>query len=417
MFLSRIRADGFDDRSPFGDFWFQPVTTRTSSGVRVGADGAMQLSAVFACVRVLAESFSVLPLQFLRLSARGDPKPATKHPLYRLLSTRPCATINPFSWRELLMGHLALRGNAFCRIVSNASGEIVELPPIHPDLVKIELLDNGSWRYRVKRPGRPGEDEILTRDMVWHIRGLSGDGIVGYNPIELARENLGEALSAQGFASRWYANDAKPTAGWIEMPPSVRMDESKRETFRESLQRVYGGVNRGKMMVLEAGMKYHATSITQEDMQFLEGRQFKVGEIARIFRVPPHKIGDLSKATFSNIEQQALEFWTDTMHPWCERFEAAIKFDLLLERDQDRYDVEFDMRGMMRGDTIARSQYYQSGVQNGWLLRNEARSMEGLPSVKGLDDPLKPANLQTQAESERAMKDAAEPADDETDGQ
>ena len=413
MFLLPPRADGFDDRSPFGSFWWEPVTTRSVSGQRVGADGAMRLSAVYACVRVLAESFSVLPLQITRM-VKGEARPTTRHPLYRLLAVRPCDTMNPFAWRELLMGHLALRGNAFCRIITDGAGTIEQLPPIHPDLVQVERLDNGSWRYRVKVPGRPGEDEVLTRNQVWHIRALSGDGIVGMNPIELARDNLGEALDAQAFGARWYANDAKPTSGWIEAPLKFK-DEPARETFRETLHRTHGGMNRGKMMVLEGGMKYHQLGITQEDMQFLEGRQFKVGEIARIFRVPPHKIGDLSKATFSNIEQQALEFWTDTMHPWCERFEAAIKFDLMLERDQDRFDVEFDMRGMMRGDTVARTAYYQGGIQSGWMTRNEARAAEGLPKLDGLDEPLQPLNMATKGQITALPK--PDNPDDETDGQ
>ncbi len=308
--------------------------------------------------------------------------------LYRLLAKRPNRYQNPFEWREMLQGHLALRGNAYNQIVTNARGEITELLPIHPDRVRIELLPSGDYRYRIT--DRHGQESVLPRGQIWHLRGLSSDGLMGMSPIELARESLGMALAAQDYGARFFANDAKPTGGWIEFPGSFKDQEAKK-VFRESYQQAQSGTNRGKVLVLENGMKFHEVGVTNKDAQFLELRKFQITDIARLFRVPPHMIADLERATFSNIEQQSLEFVMHTMTPWAERWEAGIEADLLL--DGDDLEVEFDFANLMRGDAASRSSYYQSGIQNGWLTRNEARIAENLNPLEGLDQPLRPLNM------------------------
>jgi hypothetical protein len=230
----------------------------------------------------------------------------------------------------------------------------------------------------------------LPRGEVWHLRGLSSDGLMGMSPIELARENLGTALAAQGYGARFFANDAKPTGGWIEFPGSFKDSEAKK-VFRESYQQAQSGSNRGKVLVLENGMKFHEVGVTNKDAQFLELRKFQITDVARLFRVPPHMIADLDRATFSNIEQQSLEFVMHTMTPWAERWEASIQSELLLESDD--IEIEFDFANLMRGDASSRSSYYQSGIQNGWLTRNEARIAENLNPIDGLDQPLRPLNM------------------------
>jgi HK97 family phage portal protein len=260
--------------------------------------------------------------------------------------------------------------------------------PIHPDRVKIELLPSGEYRYRIS--DRSGTEVILPRGEVWHLRGLSSDGLMGMSPIELARENLGTALAAQGYGARFFANDAKPTGGWIEFPGSFKDSEAKK-VFRESYQQAQSGANRGKVLVLENGMKFHEVGVTNKDAQFLELRKFQITDVARLFRVPPHMIADLDRATFSNIEQQSLEFVMHTMTPWAERWEASIQSELLLESDD--IEIEFDFANLMRGDASSRSSYYQSGIQNGWLTRNEARIAENLNPIDGLDQPLRPLNM------------------------
>ena len=425
-FFDRFRGSGSSnasggDRSPWGDFSFESISARTSSGMRVSPDSALRLAAVYACVRILAETIASLPLVVYQRRPDGGKDRVTDHWLYRLMAKRPNRFQNPFEWREMLQGHLALRGNAFNQIITNPRGEIIELMPIHPDRVKIELLPSGEYRYRIS--DRSGSEVILPRGEVWHLRGLSSDGLMGMSPIELARENLGTALAAQGYGARFFANDAKPTGGWIEFPGSFKDSEAKK-VFRESYQQAQSGSNRGKVLVLENGMKFHEVGVTNKDAQFLELRKFQITDVARLFRVPPHMIADLDRATFSNIEQQSLEFVMHTMTPWAERWEASIQSELLLESDD--IEIEFDFANLMRGDASSRSSYYQSGIQNGWLTRNEARIAENLNPIDGLDQPLRPLNMveedaaedleiDTQAEAaESPEQKAIEPAEDES---
>ena len=418
-FFDRFRGPNASggDRSPWGDFFFEPVSTRTGSGMRVSPDSALRLAAVYACVRVLSESMASLPLVIYQRRADGGKDKVTDHWLYRLLAKRPNRFQNPFEWREMLQGHLALRGNAYNQIITNAKGEVVELMPLHPDRIRLELLPSGEYRYRFT--DRFGTESILPRGEVWHLRGLSSDGLMGMSPIELARENLGMALAAQDYGARFFANDAKPTGGWIEFPGSFKDSEAKK-VFRESYQQAQSGANRGKVLVLENGMKFHEVGVTNKDAQFLELRKFQITDVARLFRVPPHMIGDLDRATFSNIEQQSLEFVMHTMTPWAERWEASIESELLLEGDD--IEVEFDFANLMRGDAASRASYYQSGIQNGWLTRNEARIAENLNPLEGLDEPLRPLNMVEESnaedveldteQTEYPSQEATEPSDE-----
>ena len=413
-FFDRFRGPNASggDRSPWGDFFFEPVSARTGSGMRVSPDSALRLAAVYACVRVLSESLASLPLVIYQRRADGGKDKVTDHWLYRLLAKRPNRFQNPFEWREMLQGHLTLRGNAYNHIITNAKGEVVELMPLHPDRIRLELLPSGEYRYRFT--DRFGTESILPRGEVWHLRGLSSDGLMGMSPIELARENLGMALAAQDYGARFFANDAKPTGGWIEFPGSFKDSEAKK-VFRESYQQAQSGANRGKVLVLENGMKFHEVGVTNKDAQFLELRKFQITDVARLFRVPPHMIGDLDRATFSNIEQQSLEFVMHTMTPWAERWEASIESELLLEGDD--IEVEFDFANLMRGDAASRASYYQSGIQNGWLTRNEARIAENLNPLEGLDEPLRPLNMVEESTAEDVALDteqAGDPAQEAT---
>lgn len=389
MFVSRIKASG--DRSPWGDFWFQPVSSRTMSGMRVSADTAMQLSAVYRAVALVSGHMAMLPVVFYKSGTRKR----IKHPLLKLLNNRPNRFQNAFEWREMLQGHIELRGNAYNEIIVNARGEIVELIPRHPDRVKIEQLDSGEYRYRITEAD--GTSRVLPRGQMWHLRSLSSNGITGLAVIECARESFSLGLAAQGYGSRFFANDAKPSGGWIEMTGTFK-DKEARQIFKESIQEAQSGANRGKMMVLDMGMKYHEVGVSNSDAQFLETKKFTISDIARWFGVPPHKIGDLDKATFSNIEQQALEYIQDALQPRGSRWKASITAELLF--DDEEIDVEFDYRELLRGDSAARRNYYHSGILDGWLTRNEARDMEGMEPLDGLDEPLRPLNMVEESDAE-----------------
>ena len=388
MFLTKIRADAALDRSSGSDFWFTDFGLSTRAGVRVNASVAQTLPAVLACQRVLSTSFAVMPFGLFRPKPGGGKERVTDHWLYRLFAKRPNRFQTPFEWRLMLQGHLVLRGNAFCQITANNRGEITELLPLNPDRMQIELLSNGSYRYRYNDRSS-GETIYYSRGQVWHLRGLSNDGIVGLNPIEAEREAIGEGLAMQGYSSRFYANDARPR-GWVEVPGSFPVGNA-RENFREEWRRVYGGENRGKVAILDRGMKYHDMPQSQADMQFIEGRNISLREIARIFGVPPHKIGDLERATFTNIEHQSIEFWQDTMLAWTELWESSIEFFLLGEESD--LEPEFDMDRMMRGDSAARSAYYASRTQWGSMMPSEVREREGDDPLPWLDFTMRPANM------------------------
>ncbi|HYD58960.1 MAG TPA: phage portal protein [Noviherbaspirillum sp.] len=410
MFISRVRSEA-NDRSPFGRFWFEPIGLLTRSGARVTPSTAMTLPAVLACVRVLAESFAVLPFMLFQPRARGRGPQVRNHWLYRLLAKAPNRFQSPYEFRLMLMGHLALRGNAFCQIAANSRGEITELLPLHPDRMSIEPLSNGSYRYVYL--SEDGRTLPFARHEIWHLRGMSDDGYMGLSMIQLAREAIGEGLAMQSYASRFFSNDAKPGGGWIEYPGSFATNEAKKK-FRDSWQENQGGANRGKVAVLEKGMKFHELGVKHSDAQFLESRGAKRSEIASIFRVPPHKIMDLERSTNNNIEHQGIEFWNDTMLPWIRLWESSISFFLLGEES----DLEpcFDHTVMMLGDGKSRAERLARLVLSGILLRNEAREEEGYDPIDGLDEPMQPANMMTleQAEKQEQQRPSqpAGPVDD-----
>ena len=401
MFLSGAKADFGGDRSPLGSFWFEPVGMRSSTGLNVTSMSAMRLSAVYSCVRVLSETFAVLPFKLYKMRDDGGRDLVTDHWLYRLIAKRPNAFQTPFEWREMIQGHLCLRGNAFNELTIDSNGQITDLLPIHPDRIKAQQLTNGDYCYLVT--DLDGTQRRLSRGKVWHLRGLSNDGITGMNPIEIAADVLGLGIAAQTYGARFFANDARP-GGWIEMTGKFADNEAKEE-FKRSWQEAQGGRNRGKTAVLQAGMTYKPLAVNNNDAQFLETRKLSRSEIASLFRIPPHMIGDLEKATFSNIEQQSLDFVIHTMTPWAERWESSIESVLMLSDDAN-LEVEFDFANLLRGDRTARALFLKAGINDGWMTRNEARISEGMNPIDGLDEPLRPLNM---VENNQAADELAEP--------
>jgi HK97 family phage portal protein len=382
MFINRQAST---DRSPWGDFWFQPVGA-AGGAVRVTADTALAVSTFYACVRVLSESFAMLPFRLYRPKVGGGRQRVTDHWLHTLFCRRPNRWQTPFEFREMLQGHLSARGNAFCQIIEDGKGGISELLPLHPDRITLELV--GDWGFRYRYKSRDGTETLFQPGEIWHIRGLSGDGFIGYNPIEIARESIGEAMQVQSYSSRFYANNATPPT-WLKYPGKFA-DKAARQSFREQLQESQIGANRGKTMVLDQGMELNAIQINQKDMQFIDLRRLKREDVAQLFRMPPHKVGILDRSTNNNIEHQGIEFWSDTMSPWAERWESSIECNLL-GPDTD-IEVEYDMRAMMRGDSAARAQYIHNMVLDGVMSRNEGREMEGMDPIDGLDEFLVPVN-------------------------
>ena len=357
----------------------------TASGKYVTERSAMQMTAVYCCVRILSEAVASLPLQFYRYTDDGGKEKAVDHPLYFLLHDEPNPEMTSFIFRETLMTHLLLWGNAYSQIIRNGKGEVVALYPLMPDRMKVDRDEHGRLYYEYTVydsddvDGRKGTDKVgrtvrLQPHDVLHIPGLGFDGLVGYSPIAMAKNAIGLAIATEEYGSKFFANGAAPS-GVLEHPGTIK-DPSK---VRESWQATFGGSgNSNKIAVLEEGMKYTPISISPEQAQFLETRKFQIDEIARIFRVPPHMIGDLEKSSFNNIEQQSLEF---VKYTWVSRWEQAMVRALLTPDEKKKYFFKFNVDGLLRGDYQSRMNGYATARQNGWMSANDIRELENLDRI------------------------------------
>jgi HK97 family phage portal protein len=363
---------------------------RTVSGQSVNERSAMQMSAVYACVRILAESVASLPLHFYQYNDTGGKEKAVNHPLYWLLHDEPNPEMSSFSFRETLMTHLLLWGNAYAQIVRNGRGEVIALYPLMPDRMVVDRDARGRIYYEYTRSDSDANtlgkksSVILSPEDVFHIPGLGFDGLVGYSPIAMAKQAIGMGLACDEYGAAFYQNGAQP-GGVLEHPNVVKDPKRVRESWNAIYQ---GSRNAHRIAVLEEGMTYKPISISPEQAQFLETRKFQIDEIARIFRVPPHMIGDLEKSSFSNIEQQSLEFVKYTLAPWISRWEQAIQRSLLLMSERTRYFARFNVEGLLRGDYQSRMNGYAVARQNGWMSANDIRELESLdliPAEQGGD--------------------------------
>jgi len=361
------------------DYWYSIPNYGSSAGVDVSPESALHVSAVYASVRVLAETLASLPLPvYMRLVGGGKEK-AYDHPLYDLLHDRPNTWQTSFEWREMMMGHLVLRGNAYSRIISGLRGVVDQLWPLHPDRVKVERIEGNRLLYKVTDEKGISQKTLLQEE-VFHLRGFSTDGMVGIGPIQLMAEGIGLSIATEKYGALLFSNRAMP-GGVLEHPGKIgdKAQKNLRNTWHQP-----GLAGAHKTALLEEGMKWHQLGLTNEDAQFLETRKFQVNEIARIFRIPPHMIGDLEKATFSNIEHQSIDFVVHTIRPWLVRWEQAISRDLI--QFPRKYFAEFLVDGLLRGDAQARSIALQTQFRNGALTINEWREFENrnpLPNDEG----------------------------------
>lgn len=354
----------------------------TTSGKAVTERSAMQMTAVYSCVRILAEAVAGLPLHLYRNTDEGGKEKAIDHPLYLLLHDEPNPEMSSFVFRETLMTHLLLWGNAYAQIIRNGKNEVVALYPLMPNKMSVDRDDNGHLYYTYYR----GPDEAIKNKAfavtlqpsdVLHIPGLGFDGLVGYSPIAMAKNAIGMAIACEEYGAKFFANGAAP-GGVLEHPSTIKDPQR----VRESWQSTFGGSgNANKIAVLEEGMKYTPIGISPEQAQFLETRKFQINEIARIFRVPPHMVGDLEKSSFSNIEQQSLEFVKYTLDPWVIRWEQSLMRALLSHTEKKAYFVKFNLEGLLRGDYQSRMNGYAIGRQNGWMSANDIRELENLDRI------------------------------------
>ena len=354
----------------------------STAGKYVNERSAMQMTAVYSCVRILAEAVAGLPLHLYKYTESGGKEKAIDHPLYLLLHDEPNPEMSSFVFRETLMTHLLLWGNAYAQIIRNGKNEVIALYPLMPNKMSVDRDEHGQLYYTYQRsneeaPTMKGSSVILKPSDVLHIPGLGFDGLVGYSPIAMAKNAIGMAIACEEFGAKFFANGAAPS-GVLEHPGTIK-DPSR---VRDAWQSQFGGSsNSGKVAVLEEGMKYTPISISPEQAQFLETRKFQINEIARIFRVPPHMVGDLEKSSFSNIEQQSLEFVKYTLDPWVIRWEQSIMRSLLTPEEKKTYYAKFNLDGLLRGDYQSRMNGYAIGRQNGWMSANDIRELENLDRI------------------------------------
>lgn len=355
----------------------------TTSGKLVNEQTAMQTTAVYACVRILSEAVAGLPLHIYRYRADGGKERIPQHPLYSLLHDEPNSEMTSFVFRETLMSHLLLWGNAYAQVVRNGRGQVIALYPLLPNKMDVSRAANGELLYTYYRDSDEtglnpkGGYVTLRKDEVLHIPGLGFDGLIGYSPIAMSKNAIGMSLATEEYGASFFANGANP-GGVLEHPGVIKDIQRVKDSWNTAYQ---GSGNAHKVAVLEEGMKFQAIGIPPEEAQFLETRKFQIDEIARIFRVPPHMVGDLEKSSFSNIEQQSLEFVKYTLDPWVVRWEQSLQQSLILPSEKASLMIRFNLDGLLRGDYQSRMHGYAVGRQNGWMSANDIRELEDMNRI------------------------------------
>ena len=377
-----IRGARDKPKDSYGGSAYSFFFGRSTSGKNVNERTAMQTTAVYSCVRILAEAVASLPIHVYRYTDTGKER-VYDHPLYYLLHDEPNPEMTSFVFRETLMSHLLIWGNAYAQIIRDGSGRVLSLYPLLPDKMEVDRDGQGRLFYTYTRntDENPNFSEYgrvrLKPEDVLHIPGLGFDGLVGYSPIAMAKNAVGMTLACEEYGASFFENGATP--GGVLEHPGVLKDPAK---VRESWHSVYGGPkNAGKVAVLEEGMKYQQIGIPPEEAQFLETRKFQIDEIARLYRIPPHMVGDLDKSSFSNIEQQSLEFVKYTLDPWVIRWEQSIQKALFLPQEKREYFVKMNVDGLLRGDYESRMKGYSIGIQNGFMCPNDVRRLESMDLI------------------------------------
>lgn len=370
------------------------VVLQTMQENHVNSDGivtpesALRMAAVFACVRIISETVASLPLIVYERLERGKRR-AQDYYLYELLHDRPNSRMTAFEYREAIQSHLVLWGNAYSRIVYDSQGRIEEIWPLLPGGMLQTQIRNGVRYYQYQDP--KGTITWYSEAEIWHLHGLGNDGERGYSVISLFRKAVGLGLSAEEFGKKFFDNDARPG---IVVEHPMKLSDTAYKHIEESWNEEHQGASKShKMKILEEGMKLHEVGIPPEDAQFLQTRKFQVIEICRIFRVQPHKVFDLDRATFSNIEQQSIDFVVDSIRPWLVRWEQSISQNLMLPDERKRYYAEHLVDGMLRGDIQSRYGAYAIGRQNGWLSANDIRELENMNPIDNGDVYLIPLNM------------------------
>lgn len=371
---------------------------KTTAGIGVNSSSALKCTAVFACVRVVSEDVAKLPLKLQRRLPNGGREDATDHPLFSILFSKPNDWQSSFEWREMMQAHIELRGNAYSYISRNARGDIESLIPLHPDRVLPVMTEDGGLFYQIQgrtvdgfTVGDVRNVAVVPDSAILHVRGLSLNGPCGVSPITYAAETIGLSLAAEQHGAAFFGNSARPDVALIAKG-NATLEQLK--LIRDRWEENYRGANRAfKAATLPMDMEIKQLGLSNKDSQLLELRQFQVADIARIYRIPSHKINDLTRSTNNNIEHQGLEYYIDGLMPRLERFEAAMMCQLLTVDEAREYEIQFDFRRVLRGDMKSLMDAIAVGRQWGLLSINDGREWLNLNPIDGGDGYLVPLNM------------------------
>jgi len=371
------------DKGPMDDYWYYPASLLSEAGVSVTVENAIKVAAIWACNKAISETIAGLPFITYERLENGGKRRASEHSIYKLLHTSPNSIQTSQEWRECMQTNLNLYGNAYSVIERNAYGDIISLSiPIHPTQIDIEIVSIAGLkqlRYKHKTTG-----EIWLQDYMYHLKGISTNGINGISPIDAGRDSLGLAIAAEKFGSSFFKNGYRPS-GSIEYP--IPLNPKEQDNMRKSFKRQ---AEHG-LFILDAGAKFNKLQQNAEEAQYIQTRQHQIEEVCRWYRVPPHKINHLLRSTFSNIEHQDLEWIKDTILPQVKKWEQKASIRLF---DDEKYFAEMLIEGELRGDTATRTQAYKEQWYIGAMSSNEIRIAENRNPYEGGDNYYIPLNMQ-----------------------
>jgi len=384
------RSDPIALSDPAINSVFSGLFNTAKSGVTVNQDTATRHTTVYACYKVLSEGVAGLPLNLMRSkkkNGKAHKEKAIEHPLYNLLHLRPNDEMTSYTWMIATMLNLVSRGVSYSQIIRNQRGDIAAIYPLLSDNMQV-YRDENNKMYFVYNSSKYGR-VLLSKDEVLHTLGSTLDGINPISPIQANANSLGLSIAMEEFGSNFFANGANGSGAFTT---DQELSEDAFNRLKSDLKTNYTSLmNSGKPMLLEEGLKYDKFTIPNNDSQFLESRKYQRSEIASIFRVPLHMINDLEKSSFNNMEQQSLDFAIHTLRPWVIALEQSMTVAFF--GTSSEYYIKFNLAALLRGDTKTRYEAYGTGIRDGWLTRNEAREMEDLNPIDGLDDPILPLNM------------------------
>lgn len=373
---------------PWDDFWYGPVAQATAAGVDVSPESTLGITAMWNGVHLIANALAMVPLRLYRRRRNGGRDEAREDPRFRIVHRRPNRWQTSFGWRQMAQGHLLLRGNTFAQKVLRGSGSLAELVPLHPTRMTVHV-DGLELVYEYLRSD--GTRRFFRASEILHVRGLSTDGLVGYCPVTVLRESLGAITATDTFAARFFRNQAQPRG---VLQTKANLKDEQYERVRKQWADTHAGVdNAHKPAILEGGLEWHAVGFSAEDAQLIGSKNFNVQEAARILNIPPHKLKEMSRTTFNNIEHQSIEWVVDSIQPWAENWEQQLDADLLTEREQATMYFKFDLKALLRGDSAQRAAYFQARFNTGSITPNEIRALDEEDPIEGGDRAYVQKNL------------------------